>query len=172
MLAGCDIRREWDEEVRLHDGRVMVVKRAAVNKRPILDWQNAAHGTPKEMVLRLTAPVQVEWRGSIAPIALVVNGVDVIVVTRLGGGGECASYGNPNPPFVFFRSRGGGAWERVSPAEVPPNMRQNLLINPWKPEIETLRGPLRAEGKEKLNTNVPREIREFSPMDSRRQSLC
>ena len=172
FLYGCDSVQEWEEEVRLHDGRVIVVKRTAVNKRPILDWQNPVHGTPKEMMLRLAEPIRVEWRGAIAPIALDVSGTDVIVVIKLGGGGECASYGNPNPPFVYFRSRNGGKWERVGPAEVPPGMRQNLLVNPWKSEIEQLRGPLKAEGKEKLNFGVPREIREFAPKDTRRQALC
>lgn len=170
-LCACDIVREWEEEVKLHNGRIIIVKRTEVDKRTITDWQNPG-GILKEARIRVADSVMVEWRGDIYPIALDVSGADVIVVIALGGGGQCVLYGNPNPPFVYFRSRQGGPWERVSPGEVPPGIRQNLWMYPRKSEIEKLRGPLKAEGKEKLNIGVSPVIREFSPTDTRRQQLC
>ncbi len=171
VLTGCDAVREWEEEVKLHDGRIIVVKRTEVDKRTIIDWQNPG-GILKEARIRVADSVSVEWRGDMYPIALDESGANVIVVIALGGGGQCMLYGNPNPPFVYFRSRKGGPWERVNPSDVPPGMHQNLWMHPRKSEIEKLRGPLKAKGKEKLNIGVSRETLEFSPTDTRRQQLC
>jgi len=170
-LSACDIVREWEEEVKLHDGRIIVVKRTEVDKRTIIDWQNP-DGIFKEARIRVADPVKVEWRGDMYPIALDIAGGDVFVVIALRGGGQCQRYGNPNPPFVYFRSRQRGPWERVGPGEVPPSMRQNLWMHPRKSDIEKLLGPLKAKGKEILNIGVSRETLEFSPTDTRRQQLC
>jgi hypothetical protein len=170
-LGGCDVAREWEEEVKLHDGKTVVVKRKVIKEF------TAALGAPpykhKESRISLANPIKVEWRGDLEPIAFDVLERDAFVVIDLiGKGGPCQRYGNPNPPFVYFRSRDGGEWERVDAGTVPPTLRQNLLLNWDRPELENIRRRLNLKEKESLNFGAPREIREFSPTDKQRQRFC
>jgi hypothetical protein len=170
-FGGCDVTREWQEEVTLHDGKIVVVERKVIKEF------TAALGAPpyrhKESRIALANPIKVEWRGDLEPIAFDVSGGDAFVVIDLiGKGGPCQQYGNPNPPFVYFRSRDGGVWERVDAGTVPSTLRQNLLLNWDRPELESIRGRLNLKEKESLNFGLPREIREFSPTDKQRQRFC
>lgn len=172
LLSGCDKVREWEEQVQLHDSRVIIVQRTVINDPSWGNPEAGPYGVFKEARLKLRDPVAVEWRGDIPPLALDVNGNQVYVVIALRGGGHCLRYGNPNPPFVYFRSIAGGAWERVEPEKVPSKMRQNLLIYPWVPEVAALRRPLDIDMKRKLNIGVDPEILNFDPMNKRRARLC
>jgi len=170
-LTGCDVVREWDEEVRLHDSKVIVIKRTAVK-----EFTAALGDYPyrhKESRIALDKPIKVRWEGDIRPIAFDLYGSDAyVVIDLIGRGGPCQHYGNPNPPFVYFRSRNGIAWERVDAAVVPPTLRQNLLLHWDRPEIEKLRAPLGINEKQKMNATGAKEILEFSPVDRRRQRFC
>lgn len=87
-------------------------------------------------------------------------------------GGPCQKYGNPNPPFVYFKSMNVGAWERVPPNAVPPTIRHNLLLHWNRPEVENLREPLKIKQKDVLHINAPKEILEFTPTNQQRQRFC
>lgn len=73
-LCGCDIVREWEEEVKLHDGKVIVAKRMAIKE---FTWAlGDPPYRPKEFRIALHEPVKVEWRGEIRPIAIDVYSQD------------------------------------------------------------------------------------------------
>lgn len=171
VLSGCDVVLHWDEEVRLHDGKVVVIKRTAVK-----EFTAALGDVPyrhKESRISLDQPVKVRWQGDIRPIAFDLYGPDSYVVIELiGRGGPCQRYGSPNPPFVYFKSTDGMAWARVDAAAVPPTLRKNLLLNWVRPEIEKLRVPLGVRDKQTLDAGAAKELLEFSPLDTRRQRFC
>ena len=171
LLGGCDSIREWEEQVRLHDGRVVVLKRTAVK-----EFTAALGDAPyrhKESRLALDEPVNIRWRGDIRPIAFDLYGSDAyVVIDLIGRGGPCERYGNPNPPFVYFRSMDGIAWVRVGAAAVPSTLRRNLLLNWDRPEIGRSRQPLSVKDKQALDAGAAKELLEFSPSDTRRQRFC
>jgi len=127
----------WQEEVRLHDGRTIVVERSQsyggrreIGQSPPIREQVISFRVPDS---RKTITWKNEYgedigRANFIPIALhVLNGTPYFVTTP----NLCLSYnkwGRPNPPYVFFKYEG-EAWRRISIAEFPDKFREiNLLI--------------------------------------------
>ncbi len=170
FVSACGIVYEWEEEVKLHDGRVIVVKRLHSKERAIGNLHSRYEF--KEARIKFREPAAIEWQGDIPPIAVDVVQSDICVVIKLDGGGQCERYGHPNPPFVYFRSQAGAPWRRVDRSDVPSGMRQNLLIYPRDSDLKDLHGVLMIGMKEKMNVGVSHELRDFSPKNTRRQTLC
>lgn len=117
----------WQEEVRLHDGRTMIVERTVT--------RGGRHeiGQPppiKEQTITFTLPgsgTRITWtseygddlgRTNFVLLAVhVLNGVPYIVAEP----NLCLAYnkwGRPNPPYVIFRYDG-AAWQRIPLEELP-----------------------------------------------------
>jgi hypothetical protein len=168
LLGGCDVSREWAEEVKLADGSLVIVKRVSTRER-FGELGAAGYGRFKEEVLTITNPLFAEWRGDTNPISVDVKGQDVIVVGWLRGWTACEKYGYPNPPFAYFRYSTGRGWEQIKPENVSGSLKQNLLLNPWQPAIENHTGVLRLQPKEELNKSVYRTLPSISEFHSHRQ---
>jgi hypothetical protein len=170
LLGGCDVSREWAEEVRLTDGSVVIVKRVSTRER-IGELGAAGYGRFKEEVLTFTNPLFAEWRGDTSPISVDIKGQDVFVVGWLRGWAACEKYGYPNPPFAYFRYSTGRGWEQIKAENVPGSLKQNLLLNPWQSAIENHIGVLRLQRKEELNKSVYQTLPSISEFHSNRNQM-
>ena len=136
----------WKEEVLLHDGSKIIVKRSQtyggrheIGQKPPI----------KEQELTFTLPNSsraITWkseysedigRANLKLLALhVLNGMPYIVAEP----NLCLAYnkwGRPNPPYVFFKYDG-KVWKRIPLSAFPAQFKDiNVVIN-TKSEIETL----------------------------------
>ena len=122
--------RAWDEEVVLRSGERLSVHRT-VTMWP--RWEPIkAHfmgGGIKETTIAFDMNRRrVEWIGddSDSPVALdIVNGEPVVVVP-VSTWGPCYKYAFPQEGLVALRFRG-GKWSRMPLAELPKDMKVNLI---------------------------------------------
>lgn len=132
-----DTNTNWKEEVALHDGQTMIVKRTI--KRGGLREPGQAPGSLYESLV-FTIPNSrqtILWedkktediRSSNFHLLLldIVDNTPYLVTTALG----CLSYnkwGRPNPPYIIFKYDG-KAWQRVTLQELPMQLTTpNLLF--------------------------------------------
>jgi hypothetical protein len=128
----------WKEEVLLHDGKKIIVKRS----QSYGGRREPGQDPPiKEHVLTFQLPgsdKSIKWvsefsqdvgRANFDLLALhVLNGTPyVVAIPNL-----CLAYnkwGRPNPPYVFFRYDG-AAWQRIALAELPQQfVAANVIVN-------------------------------------------
>jgi hypothetical protein len=122
-------RAEWMEQVKLANGKLVVVKRSATRDQkgsPI-----SRRGAIREY--EVTFPnSQTKWIGSgaIRPLAIEIAKGTALIATDIHSRELCAKYENPLGSVLMFRWNG-GRWLRVPRSEYPQNGRVNLLENPW-----------------------------------------
>lgn len=128
------------EEVKLHDGRVIVVDRFYnLGGYPAIESHNRS---PLDETLTFTLPASgkvIVWKtefndspetNSLGPLLLdVVDGIPYLATSPAG----CIAFnkwGRPNPPYVLFKYLN-EAWQRI-PLEAFPSMlvRSNLMSRP------------------------------------------
>ncbi len=126
----------WKEEVLLHDGSKIIVKRSVERGGRHEIGQKAPY---KEQTLVFAMPgtnQEVTWEDKFSedlgmanflPMLLDVrDGVAYLVVSPMG----CLSYnkwGRPNPPYVVFKYDG-KAWQRIPLEELPTEIKTPNLI--------------------------------------------
>lgn len=126
----------WKEEVLLHDGNKIIVKRSVERG----DRHELGQKPPyKEQSLSFTMPgtnQTITWEdhysedigsASFLPMALDIHqGTAYLVADTMG----CLSYnkwGRPNPPYVFFKYDG-NEWKRIALQELPAEITLPNLI--------------------------------------------
>lgn len=136
----------WKEEVQLHDGSKLIVKRS----QSYGGRGEIGQGAPiREYNLSFTLPSSdkaITWTGeysedvgraNLHPLALhVLNGAPYIVTEP----NNCLAYnkwGRPNPPYVVFRYDG-KEWQRVTMQELPIEFKDINLVNDTKDDAEHL----------------------------------
>lgn len=154
----------WKEEVLLHDGQKIIVKRSQT--------RGGSHeiGQPppvKEHTITFTLPNSsktITWtseygedvgRANFDLLAVhVLNGIPYIVATP----NLCLSYnkwGRPNPPYVFFKYDG-KAWQRIPLSAFPAEFKTiNVAISTLDDEDKLISlGFVSAEKIKELNSDV------------------
>ena len=137
----------WKEEVLLHDGQKIIVKRS----QSYGGRGEIGQGAPiKEHTISFTLPNSnktIKWtseysddvgRANFNLLALhILNGTSYVVAdTNL-----CLSYnkwGRPNPPYVLFKFDG-NAWQRIQMSELPMMFNTfNVVINLGSQYVEAM----------------------------------
>lgn len=136
----------WKEELLLHDGSRIIVKRSQsyggrheIGQRPPIKAQRITFtvpGSPRSLTWTSEYSKDI-GRSNLKPVALHISqGVPyVVAVPNL-----CLSYnkwGRPNPPYVVFR-QGGKAWQRISMAELPLEFKDINLVVATSADRKTL----------------------------------
>ncbi len=157
----------WKEEVLLHDGSKIIVKRS----QSYGGRHEIGQSSPvKEHTITFSLPNSgktINWtseygedlgRTNFNLLALhILNGTPYLVVEP----NLCLSYnkwGRPNPPYVFFK-HDGKAWQRIQLSEFPAVFRTiNLIVNNGREEdIERLAsklGHVSAEDVRQINSSL------------------
>lgn len=157
----------WKEEVLLHDGSKIIVKRSQSYGGRHEIGQSAP---VKEHTITFSLPSSdktISWTGEYGEdlgrtnfnlLALhIFNGIPYLVVEP----NLCLSYnkwGRPNPPYVFFKYDG-KTWLRITLTEFPAEFKTiNLIVNNGREEdIERAAsklGYVPAEGIQQINSSL------------------
>lgn len=154
----------WKEEVLLHDGSKVIVKRSQS-----YGGRHEIGQTPpiKEQDITFTLPgtnKTVTWKDEYSDdvghanfnlLALhVLNGTPYIVAYPYGSLAY-NKWGSPNPPYVFF-AYDDNKWQRIYLSEFPAECKEiNLVISPVVHEAEIKKQSLvRAEVVKKFNSSA------------------
>lgn len=121
----------WKEEVRLHDGRVIMVERWAKRQ-----WMGELghRGLPLWSEIRAKNPntgAEISWYEDAGSDAYVFDfiGDKAYLAARVSFYQPCKKYHFPKRDFVFFRFD--GIWKQISLEEFPAPFDTNLLFNVW-----------------------------------------
>lgn len=137
----------WKEEVLLHDGSKIIVKRSVerggrheIGQQPPIKEQSLTFMLPttNESVTWKTAFSEDVGLADFKPILLdIAHGRAYIVTTTMG----CLAYnkwGRPNPPYVSFKYEG-TEWKRIPLQELPLELKTpNLIISSPDNEAEKI----------------------------------
>ncbi|WP_145477620.1 hypothetical protein [Stenotrophomonas rhizophila] len=135
-VAGCSRMSEtWKEEVRLSDGRLIVVKRTAKGRITRDIAMRATGWEPGETTLRIARadgdPNPPVWRSALLPVVLDYDPASStwsVVATHL----SCSTWydmGRPASQYVQYISAGGQAWRVVPLQSGWAGRRANLLTH-------------------------------------------
>jgi hypothetical protein len=154
----------WQEEVLLHNGSKIIVKRSQsyggrheIGQGGSISEQDIAFTVPgtNQSIIWNNAYSEDLGRANFVLMALhIKDGIAYIVATP----NLCLSYnkwGRPNPPYVVFKY-GSKEWKRIQLSELPAEFKEiNLVIDTreydWK---VAKRSVISAEGVKKLNSNL------------------
>ncbi len=145
VISGCagvskygDTSTSLKEEVALHDGQTIIVKRTVIRggrresfqaPNPIYKSLSFTPPNSRQAVLWEDKKTDDIGNSNFQPLLLdIVENTPYLVTTTLG----CLSYnkwGRPNPPYIIFKYDS-NAWQRITIQELPAQLTMpNLLFN-------------------------------------------
>jgi hypothetical protein len=152
-MNACARTMTWEEEVLLHDGTKIFVKRTQVRAGA----GEIGQGPPiTEQSITFTpagSRQKVTWRSEFDKDLGRTN-FDLLALDLVGGTPYvvasptlCSSYnkwGRPNPPYILFKYQG-GQWKQISIREFPVEIRRpNVVINTYR--VEDINNEVRKSG--------------------------
>jgi hypothetical protein len=131
-LAACSDEVKWKEEVRLNDGRVVVIDQArrCAGGNYTAATNATCVATDASLGFRLpeTGGQEVTWHERLNPMVLNVSGGHVYLVGYPVHPAEFRAYGGTNPPYIGFVLEG-SQWQRIPFERIPAEIYDgNLLI--------------------------------------------
>lgn len=157
--AGCSGDEiKWTEEVKLHDGKSIQVKRRT--ELTVSGFPVQKRGRPIYHEL-CYPPMGIYWKSKpeYRPENFdIVNGRAYIKVS-LGGCSTCMLHGYPETDALYF-VWASGAWKKIEGAEFPAQLRLNLIQNPIQANAEDdPRGLITLAAKEKFDVGLNYELK-------------
>ena len=128
----------WKEEVQLHDGQKIIVKRIIIRggRHEIGQKSNSIYESLTFNLLASNKTIKWEDKktedignSNFRPLLLdIVDNTPYLVTNPMG----CLSYnkwGRPNPPYIIFKYEA-DSWKRITVQELPPELTiPNLVVN-------------------------------------------
>lgn len=151
----------WKEEVMLHDGQRIVVKRSQtyggrheIGQGGVISGQELSFSLPssnKSITFKDEYSVDIGGRNFLLLALHVLNGTPYVVVQTVGCFAD-NKWGRPSPPYLFFKYDG-KAWQRISVAEFPIEFTTiNLLVHTKETNI-TVQPIITPDILKKMNGN-------------------
>ena len=132
QLTACSKTVQWEEEVKLNDGRIIVVTQKKRCEGG--DYRANANATciAREAWLTIKLPEfsdkDIVWHESLNPMVVNIHQGHLYVVGFPPHTVEFRAYGATNPPYFGFRWDN-GAWKRIAFVEIPEAIYDsNMLI--------------------------------------------
>ena len=149
-MTGCDVSRNWTEEVRLADGSLIVIKRKMVRER----FGEPGHpGRVLKQEIEYDKPGgAIRWSGDIDPLIFDLVSGRIVVVAYLSTGEECRRYGYPANQFMPYEFSN-ASWQPIQMKDLPDGLKFNLLRNAWN------------NGNQGLITLAVKHREDFNPPD-------
>jgi len=126
LLGSCaPTTIDWTEEVKMHDGKIIVIKRheeLGISGLPL-----ARRGARKFWEF-CYAPMKVHWRSKpeYFPEAFHVLEGKAYVRVTITSCGSCQLHGFPDTSALYFVWEG-SAWKKIDHKDFPPGLRYNML---------------------------------------------
>lgn len=168
VLAGCESKVKWQEEVKLSTGEIITIDREVKHKGGGAAWPRGQGSVPMEHLIRFRYPAQtgplIEWRstrlepqGTYAELPLVLDlGADKtwLIITRHWITGACIRY-------VKYQFRN-GIWTEPSLPEDIDIHSTNLFLAAGSNEIKGLIS-LAEKVQENASIGYPKHLRKVGP---------
>lgn len=155
IMFGLNVSRSWDEEVKLIDGSVIVIKRHKVRER---FGEIGQHGSLLKEEITFNKPGgEIQWVGDVNPVAFDFAKGKSYVVAYLSTRADCRRYHFPDSRFIFYEHIG-KEWQRIRAQEFPDGFTFNLLRNVWYEEQPSL---ITLEMKKQRDWNPPDSFKNF-----------
>jgi len=134
LLSSCFGKStyRWNEEVQLHDGRVIVIERSMRTGEVPVEIEQPPGESDYTLRFKTYDGKSVTWDGGkwFDPMILDIDGEVPFVVATGRTELTYERYGCPRPPYFLFRHVG-GEWEPISYEQFPKAIRKrNLLSGP------------------------------------------
>jgi hypothetical protein len=131
-LAACSPYVSWKEEVKLNDGRVIVVEQKKLNQG----------GIAREAWLTINLPEfsaqPIIWNENLDPLVVNIDDGKLYVVGHPPTPVETRHYGCPQPPYVGFVWEN-GTWIRIPFEKIPEQIyTANMLSDSFPPKETSL----------------------------------
>jgi len=159
-LAACasnDI--SWTEEVKLHDGKIIQLKRRTELTSSGFPVQQRGFYRYHEFCY---APMQVHWKSKpeyTPEVFDIVNGKAYAKVSLGHDCTRCMLHGYPETDALYFRWDD-GAWRKIDHGEYPAELRLNLLMGPaGRNASEDARGLVSLAEKENRQAGINYEFK-------------
>ncbi|MGH7963690.1 MAG: hypothetical protein ACRERD_18010 [Candidatus Binatia bacterium] len=173
MTSGCEHSfardagfRTWQEEVRLNDGRVIVV---AQKRRceGAYTGQNLASCIERESWVTIRLPEfgnqEIVWNEKLYPMVLNVHEGQLYVVGGFPTEGEFRLYGKPKPAYVGFRWEN-GHWKRIAFTEIPKAIYDTNMVIDLPPKGTQLLALSQKESRDmNANPEYPKQYKRIDP---------
>jgi hypothetical protein len=132
QLAACSNTVQWDEEVKLNDGRVTVITQKRRCEGGDYNAKRNASCIARESWMTIKLPEfshkEIVWHESLKPMVVNVHQGRLYVVGRAPTTLEFRAYGASNPPYFGF-VWSDGKWKRIPFIEIPESIYDgNMLI--------------------------------------------
>ena len=156
-LAACSPYITWKEEVKLNDGRVIVVEQ---KKRM---EGNIARETWLTINLPEFSASPIVWNERLIPIIVNIDSGKLYVVGVPPTGREMELYGCPKPYYVEF-VWDNGKWKRIPFEEIPTQIYDsNMLEDAVPPKDITYLSLERKNARDLNGTTGPNALRRLAP---------
>jgi hypothetical protein len=118
---------DWSEEVKLHDGQIIVIKRH--DELGAFGFPLAHRGARKYWQF-CYAPMGIHWKSKPAYFPETFDIVDgkAYVKVSIGGCELCMLHGYPDTDALYFVWEG-GVWKKIDYKDFPKGLRYNMLNN-------------------------------------------
>ena len=157
VFVGIGNSASWREEVLLHDGRKLLVKRTAVRagrheigQRPPIRTQSLSFTLP-------SSKQAVRWKveyakdigyADLSPIMLDIMDKTPYLVCRTVGCLAYNKWGRPNPPYIIFRYID-KTWQQIALDDLPLALKvPNMIIS--SPDVTAERTGMKVVSAEKI----------------------
>jgi len=176
LLSSCLGRStyRWNEEVQLHDGRVIVIERSVRTGEVPVEIGQPPGESDYTLTFKTCDGKSVTWEAgtSFNPMILDLSDEVPYVVAEASPLNDYAQHDCSRPPYFFFRYRD-AKWERVSYEEFPRGFRRRNLLSGatyrTEPFAAVKRGSVTLADVQKSHfglDNYYKEVREDRPMPS------
>lgn len=123
---------EWKEEVRLHDGRIILVD-IFTRLTPLKFPCNCRTEIDRTITLRIPGDTEVAWSvpESLSPI--MVDSLDgaIYIASAIRVWSYRSEWGCTDPPFIVHRYSDGN-WSRIGVADLPKKMRTANFVMSYR----------------------------------------
>lgn len=140
QLTACSKTVQWEEEVKLNDGRIIVVTQKKRCEGG--DYRANANATciAREAWLTIKLPEfsdkDIVWHESLNPMVVNIHQGRLYVVGFPPHTVEFRAYGATNPPYFGFRWDN-GSWKRIAFVEIPEAIYDGNMLIESIPGIKT-----------------------------------
>lgn len=133
-LAACSNTKtiQWREQVKLHNGQVIVVDRAQVYHKVWGDFQSGwfLDKASIRATFPTSPPTTVAWEGPLEPLAIDMTRDGAIYLVSIALNLQASKKYSPGDGFhVAFKYLGNNRWQRIPRKSVPKSIKVNLLVS-------------------------------------------
>jgi hypothetical protein len=157
VITACTQSASWQEEVLLSDGSLLIVSRAQSSGSLFKPAKGAPLSKQSFAFIHPVSGQTVKWKTeyeagtSLQPLAIdIVKGVVYLATTPVGSF-AFKQWGQPAPPYVFFKYAD-NLWQRVSLPAVPVEIKGANIVIDTRTEEQRLKAHSKPVSADEIKT--------------------